>query len=463
MADPTPPSNPLQPPAGLKFDPALDHHLRPKIRPLRGFPMQGKAPDGRDVMLLGLADARQVTDKIVATLPPVQHLLPHMQGDKTVEEIVAVTGRGVTREFVQNFVAQLDDAGLLFGPKFDEILAELRRGFDSSDVLPPGSTASLADALVVGKLGKDTTEDQKREQGPALMREAMDVWIAKALEKVENPALDALPKAIVAPHIDYQRGWMNYANVWGRLRVVPERPDRVVILGTNHFGFSTGVTGCDKGFSSPLGSCKADMKLLDAVKRHLGTENAERLMANRYDHEQEHSIELQIPWVQHIFGKGDNGEYVPVLGFLIHDPSSNNGESYDGNGLAFEPFVEALKAALKGVGGKTLVVSSADLSHAGPAFGDQMRTVGDEPEVAQFRDRVLAHDREMLELLRTGRAEELVAAMAWQQNPTRWCSIGNLLATIRVVEGEKIEVLNYAAAVDQQGMTMVSSMAGVVN
>lgn len=463
MADATPPSNPLQPPAGLKFDASLDHHQRPKIRPLRGFPMQGKAPDGRDVMLLGLADARQVTDKIVATLPPVQHLLPHMQGDKTVEEIVAATGRGVTREFVQNFVAQLDDAGLLFGPKFDEILAELRRGFDSSDVLPPGSTAQLADAMVMGKVGQDATDEQKREQGGPLLREAMDAWIAKALEKVENPAFDALPKAIIAPHIDYQRGWMNYANVWGRLRVVPERPDRVVILGTNHFGFSTGVTGCDKGFSSPLGVCKADAKLLSAVKRHLGADNATRLMANRYDHEQEHSIELQVPWVQHIFGKSDNGEFVPVLGFLVHDPSSNNGESYDGNGLAFEPFVDALKAAIAEVGGRTLVVSSADLSHAGPAFGDQSRAVGDEPEAVQIRERVLGHDREMIDLLRTGRAEELVAAMAWQQNPTRWCSIGNLLATMRVVDGVKVEMLNYTAAVDPQGMTMVSSMAGVVS
>lgn len=462
MADPTPSSpNPIQPPSGLKFDPALAHHLRPKIRPLRGFPMQGKAPNGDDVTLLGLADARQVTDKIVATLPPVQHLLPHMQGDKTVDEIVAATGRGVTKDFVQNFVAQLDDAGLLFGPKFDEILADLRRGFDSSDVLPPGSSAALADAMVVGKIGQDATEEQKREQGPIILREALDTWIAKALEKVENPALDALPKAIIAPHIDYQRGWMNYGNVWGRLRVV-DRPDRVVILGTNHFGFSTGVAGCDKGFSTPLGVCKADTALLDAVKKHLGTANAERLMANRYDHEQEHSIELQIPWIQHVLGKDDAGEHCPVLGFLIHDPAANNGESYDGQGLAFDPFLAALKAAIAELGGKTLIVSSADLSHVGPAFGDPTKTVGNEPEIVQFRDRVVNHDREMIELLRQNKPDEMVASMAWQQNPTRWCSIGNLTATLRLVEPERIDVLNYAAAVDQQGMTMVSSMAAVM-
>ena len=53
--------------------------------------------------------------------------------------------------------------------------------------------------------------------------------------------------------------------------------------------------------------------------------------------------------------------------------------------------------------------------------------------------------------------------MAWQQNPTRWCSIGNLIATMRLVQPERLDVLNYAAAVDQQGMTMVSSMAAVMH
>lgn len=462
MADPTPGSNPIQPPSDLKFNPLLPHHLRPKIRPLRGFPVQGKTPQGQDVMLLGLADARQVTEKMVATLPPVQYLLPHMQGDKTVDELVTATGRGVTKEFIQNFVAQLDDAGLLFGPRFDEILAELRRAFDSSDVLPPGATASLADALVVGKLGQAATEAQKQEQGPALLREALDAWISKSLEQVENPAMDALPKAIVAPHIDYQRGWMNYGNVWGRLRVT-DRPDRVVVLGTNHFGFSTGVTGCDKGFSSPLGVCKADTALLDAVKQRLGADGAARLMANRFDHEQEHSIELQVPWIQHVLGKDERGDYCRVLGFLVHDPCANAGESYDGQGLGFDAFVGALKGALAEAGGKTLIVASADLSHAGPAFGDQVRTVGDEPEQAAFRDRVLGHDRDMLELLRAAQADELIASISWQQNPTRWCSVGNLAAAIKVVDATRVEVLNYMAAVDQQGMTMVSSIAGVMH
>ena len=32
---------------------------------------------------------------------------------------------------------------------------------------------------------------------------------------------------------------------------------------------------------------------------------------------------------------------------LVHDPSRNNGDSYDGNGLGIQPFIDALRAAIK--------------------------------------------------------------------------------------------------------------------
>ncbi len=137
----------------------------------------------------------------------------------------------------------------------------------------------------------------------------------------------------------------------------------------------------------------------------------------------------------------------------------NNGESYDGNGVALAPFVEAMRTILADLPGKTLIVSSADLSHVGPAFGDQQKLGGDESEAVAFRNRVFQHDREMLELLRQKKPEDLVAAMAWQQNPTRWCSTGNLVAALQITEPETVEIMHYAAAMDPQGVGMVSSVS----
>ena len=113
MDQPTPiPPTPPNPP---KFNPALAHQNKPKLRPVRGFPMK----HGEQV-LMGLADARQISDRVVYTIPQVQVILPHMNGQNDVDAILSAVGRGLRREDLEMIIAQLDDAGLLEGPVFDD-------------------------------------------------------------------------------------------------------------------------------------------------------------------------------------------------------------------------------------------------------------------------------------------------------------------------------------------------------
>ncbi len=449
----TPAPAPTPPPTPPQFDPAAAHQQRPKLRPVRGFPAQAG-----DQTVLGLADARQISDKIVFAHPGAQLILPLMNGERTVDQIVSEVGRGLQRSMLEGLVAQLDDAGLLFGPRFDEMVGKMRSDFDRTPNLPPASTAAIAEALAAAALGEDSTEEQRAEAAPDKLRAALDQWIDQALKDAPDPSFNDLPRALVVPHLDYPRGWLNYASAWGRMRLV-DRPDRVIVLGTNHFGEGTGVVGCDKGYQTPLGTCELDESVMALMKSKLG----DALFTCRYDHEREHSIELQIPWIQHVLGEDEKGAHVKVFGALVHDPAVNNGDSYDGKGVALDPFVDALREAITTLPGRTLVVASADLSHVGPSFGDQQTLAGDDEAPAKFRDKVFQHDREMIELVRQNKPGELVGAMAWQQNPTRWCSTGNLVATLLAVKPAEVRVLNYAAAVDQQGMAMVSSVSMVMN
>lgn len=408
---------------------------------------------------MALADAQQISDRIVFTSPAAHVVLPHLNGQNDLDAIVQTVGHGLTRSWLEDFVAQLDGAGLIEGPTFNRMLGELHAQFDSKANLPPASTAALAEFLAGQAIGEDATAEQKSEQAPQALRDQLDKWMNESLKDADDPSFDVLPTAIVAPHLDYQRGWMNYAHVYGRMRVV-DRPDRIIILGTNHFGFSTGVSGCDKGFESPLGVCELDNEFKERLCASLGDEQSRRLFEHRFDHEREHSIELHIPWIQHVFGSSDTGSHPRVFAALVHDPSRNSGESYDGFGVGVLPFVEAMKSAIADSPGVTLVVSSADLSHVGPQFGDQIAIADMENEQAKaFREKVVQTDREMLQLILDRKPEELVASMAWMQNPTRWCSAGAMVAAIKTVEPDSVRLLNYSAAIDANGAGMVSSCA----
>tara|TARA_E500000318_G_scaffold1676_8_gene2312 strand:- start:8393 stop:9769 length:1377 start_codon:yes stop_codon:yes gene_type:complete len=453
----TPPEQPAQP----QFDPNASHQQSPKLRNIRGVPVPVNGPEGKKVTMLGLADAQQISSKMVVTHPAFQSVLPMMDGTRNIDQIVAEVGKGLQRPMLEQLVAQLDDAGLIMGPNYESLAQKMRDDFDANDTLPPGSTAQMADLLVANAVEGEPTDEQKKEMGPQKLAEQIDKWIDDSLKDTETPSLETLPAGIIAPHLDYVRGWMNYAHIYGRMRVV-DRPDRVIVLGTNHFGMSTGICGCDKGFETPLGVCELDTQFLEAIGNALGQEQTQKMLENRFDHENEHSIELHIPWIQHVFGKDEAGNYPKVFAALIHDPTVNNGESYDGNGLGLDPFVDALKAAMGEVGGKTLVVSSADLSHVGPAFGDQQPLAGEDEQAVQFRSKVASHDQEMLKLIAEKKVDDLIGNLAWQQNPTRWCSIGNISAMMRTINPSQVDILNYAATMDPQGTAFVSSASVAV-
>ena len=447
-------AEPNQPSQPARFDPQAEHQQKPQLRPVRGFMTQHQ---GRP--MLGLADAMQVSDKMVFTAPAVQTVLPKFDGQHDLDQIVEEVGKGLTRDVLENVVAQLDDAGLLAGPKFDAMYEKLKEDFHSQDHLPPGISAAVADRLVILEHGQEATDEQKAEEGPAKLREQFDTWIDQALKEASDPSFDKLPRAVFVPSVDYQMGWPNYGAVYGRMRVV-DRPKRVVILGSQQGGFATGVCGCDKGYATPLGVSPLARDFFDALTGALGEENTEKFLRHRYDHERAHAVEAQVAWLQHVLGA--EGDTPPVMGVLIHDILQKSGKSYDGEGLDLDTFVDALKAAIDQVEGPTLIVASADLAHVGPQFGDQQKLVGDDEQAQAFRQQVMQHDQQMVGLIGQGKHKELVSAIQWQQNRMRWTGLGPIVAAMQAAEGGTPRLLNYFAAADPQGNALVSSFAASI-
>jgi AmmeMemoRadiSam system protein B len=461
-----------QAPPPPPFDPNKPHHATPRIRQtVIGMPVGVQTPQGQQVML-ALSDRAQIAEGQMLTSMLAQFMLAQMDGSNSVDDVAAKAAAMARTQNVQAeaiphlnagnvkvLVSQLDAAGLLNGPVFDAKLALLRAEYDKSPNLPPSTTAAMADAMVVQELGEAATDEKKAELGPAKLRAFLDAAMNEVMAKVEDPSFDTLPACVMAPQIDYFRGAVGYAHVYGRMRVT-DRPDRIIILGANNFGFGTGVVGCDKGFATPLGTVERDAAFASALESALGKDNTTKLYQDRYDHEREQSIELQLPWIQAVFGDA-SGRSPKVFAALVHDPAMNNGESYDGKGLAFLPFVEALTKAIAQVGGRTLVICSANCAHIGASFGDRVPLVGDAPETLQFRERILQNDKEMLGLVEQAKAQELVASMAWQRNPTRWKSVGPIAASIMATHAKKVRLLNYMVVGDDKGYAGIGCLSAV--
>ncbi|MFK7959900.1 MAG: AmmeMemoRadiSam system protein B [Phycisphaerales bacterium] len=388
-----------------------DHVDRPHVRPFQPIPVQ---KDGQQ--FVALRDPMMLQPQAVVLPLPAIQVVQQFQGTATVAELAEKMG-GQEDQFRQ-LAEVLDKMGMLWGPTFKELETKRMTELTEAGRFPPRASSTLG-------------EDE------AACRAQLETWFAET----EDPELESRPRGIVAPHLDYARGWPNYAAAWYSLKDGSFKPDRVVILGTNHFGLGDGAVMSPLGFTTPLGEIDPDRDVLDRMTAKFG----DALTADQLDHLPEHSIDLQLPWMQYCFGN------VPVVAALVPDPLRPMVEDADTKRVAFEPFVEGLKQVLSEVGGTTFFVASSDLSHVGRQFGEP-RPVDDRRSMDVER-----HDREMMGRFIEGDPGEFIGAMRWNRNPTRWCSIGNMSATLMLSEPESIELLDYRQARDEQGMAMVSS------
>lgn len=389
-----------------------DHVTRPHVRPVQPVPVRNQ--QGQN--FIALRDPSMLSEKTMVVPAAHMAILQQFQGERTIEEIA--THLKAPLQYVSELAKGLDTVGLLWGPTFEKLEGELKDRIEASGAFAIGAS---------GMMGKTPEE----------CREKIEEYFANA----EDPEVEGAPVAIVAPHLDYERGWPNYAAAYHTLRNVPA-PDRIVILGTNHFGMGDGVVLTKFGFESPMGRVAVDRNVVDKVVEKLGRP----VIVDELDHVAEHSVQLHLPWLQYWYPE------VPVVAALIPDPLTPMIDD-DGERITGEQFVDTLREVLDEVGGKTLFVASCDLSHVGPQFGEP-RAVDDNRKVEVER-----HDRDMMAKFIAGDVDEFLAAMKWSSNSTRWCSVGSMAAVLRLVQPEQIELLDYRQACDDKGIALVSSAA----
>lgn len=397
---------------------ALPEHIaRPALRRIHPVPMQREVADQngtkQQMLFLGLQDPCMLTGQMMVIPPQAFQVLQFFNGERSLDEIAATLKIGDPANLVE-LAKKLDEFGLLWGPTCEALERKKREELVATGAFP---------AMATRALGED----------PVKIRTQLEQW----LDAAEDAGIDEPVVGLVTCHLDYQRGHPIYAASYRTVAKGP-KPDRVVVLGSNHFGLGDGVTVSDLGFESPLGRMPVD----EAVVRRLRAASGERLFKDVLDHLPEHSIQLQIPWIQHLYGS------LPIVAALVPDPNTGM-IADDGARMGVDEFVEVLGAALAAEGGRTLFIASADLSHAGPAFGEPS-AVNDQRK--RDVDKV---DRDMLKAYVSDPAA-LVARMREAGNPTRWSGVGPMTVAARLARPRSIELIDLRQHADEQGNALVS-------
>ncbi len=397
--------------------------IRPKLRPVEAFP----ARDGAREMFT-IRDPSMVADQEMTLSGPALFILMHFDGTNTLDEVAekfaGQFGQSVSRGALEEMVEKLDSGLMLEGARFESRMAGLLDAYLRAEVRPGCYGQVLGDGAAVAAY--------------------LDEMIPPR-DGASEVAAGGRVVGLIAPHLDFPRGYPCYGLAYGALRGRPV-PKRVVILGTNHFGRSTSVVATEKAFETPLGVTGVDVDFLERLERRCDYD----LRAHQFDHKREHSIELQVICLQHVFG-ADAFEIVPVL---CHDPTGPcGGAARDGRGMHLNDFTAALGEVIADDGSDTLVVAGADMSHVGGQFGDDFSL--DEA----FLSEVEKGDRAALGHLAAGRPEAFVKCLSDADNATRVCSAGCMFVTASVLSDAKPQVLHYHQAYTEEENICVSCTA----
>ena len=163
------------------------------------------------------------------------------------------------------------------------------------------------------------------------------------LTRGQSPPADPRGVALLVPHA----GYIYSGRVAGATYVSARLARRAVILCPNHTGLGEAIAVNDEGhWETPLGRVPIDAPLAQAI-----LERCPKACVDDAAHVREHSLEVQIPFLQHLVGEV---RFVPICVGTLH-----LGTLLD--------LGRALAGAIRDDGGDILVIISSDMSHYVPA------------------------------------------------------------------------------------------------
>jgi MEMO1 family protein len=254
---------------------------------------------------------------------------------------------------------------------------------------------------------------------------------------------DGRLRALLAPHIDYARGGRTYA--WG-YKELAERSSAslFVVIGTSHYSGHR-FTLTRKNFMTPLGIATTDQTYIDGLVKHYGDGLFDdELMA----HLPEHSIELEIVFLQYLFEGKRPFRIVPLVVGSFQDAVATGRSPTEQDDV--RRMVDALRAMERETKEPICYLISGDLAHIGPKFGDHCPAAGSWLDDSRERDQAILRQAEAAD------PAGYFNVIAVENDCRRICGLPPTYTVLEAIRPGSGKVLHYDQYVHPHGNESVS-------
>jgi AmmeMemoRadiSam system protein B len=402
--------------------PSLEY---PKLRNLEFFPVR----EGEN-QSVGLRDPQGISKEILFLPPNVFYLIQFLDGQHTKDQIAGQYlkrfGEILLPHWVDKFVADLDEKLFLDNERFASAHKAQGEAYRTERVRP---------AVYAGK---------SYEADPEKLKVQLQDFFLSKEGPGSGPSENAGKriKGIVAPHVEPAMAGPIYAWAYKELRDA-DTPDVFVILGAARGAIDTLFACTEKDFQTPLGTIATDRPFLSLFRSHGGEPFFEEEIAHRNDH----AIEFQTLFLQHVLGLKKPFTIVPVLCSFSHLHFSH--PDLIAQGERIPQFLKALKETLDVYQKEVCFIVSGDLAHIGMRYGDARP-----PTDFQF-NKTMQADLAMLKHAEQRNAQALLEFIHREGDARRIGMFSALYTMLNLLSSANGQVLRYdRATVDQYNSTV---------
>jgi len=258
---------------------------------------------------------------------------------------------------------------------------------------------------------------------PHNKKELEDMVSEFLVSSKKNPNI----KGLIVPHAGYVYSGAVAGKVYSLLDSVY---DTVIILGTNHTRVGSRVSVSLDDWETPLGVVKNDVELGNKIIK-----SSEMIHADELSHIYEHSIEVQLPFLQKVLG---SFKIVPIT------------VSAELTTAMFERLGDAISKSIPGE--KVLFVASSDFTHFGRGYGF---APVEENEVAW----VEKTDKEVIDAILEGSVDKFIELA----RATTVCGVGPIALLLTTLKDAKAQLVDYRTSYDvSKNKDMIVGYAGIV-
>jgi len=250
-------------------------------------------------------------------------------------------------------------------------------------------------------LDKQLTECFEDKNGPG------DLPLTKRNKKIQ---------AIIAPHAGYM--YSGPCAAWAYKEIAESQfPDLYVIIGPNHHS-NVNAISLD-GYETPFGLVRVDKEFASAL-----LEKNSELVADEEAHEEEHSIEVQLPFLQ--FVTKDKMHELKIVPIILGD-------------IDYKKLATDIKEVVLEQDKKVVFIISSDFTHYGRIYHHV-------PFSSNIKEQIYANDRKAIDFIEKLDVDGFMKYI--DENMMTICGYVGIGVLLKLLKSAKVSLEQYYTSAD---------------